>query len=141
MLNSVNQVKRLLTLRPKISISESNKNNLFTYPRCRLYFLCVQWCSYCLASWFFIIIQTNTCLEHLMAFTLSMWPGFLYVPNRICGREGAANLCLVLAENKDMSRACFQIQKLGITPRSFKVKVASPIIHIEIKTLNICCPK
>lgn len=76
-----------------------------------------------------------------MAITLSMWPGFLYVPNRICGREGAANLCLVLAENKDMSRACFQIQKLGITPRSFTVKVPSPIIHIEIKTLNICCPK
>lgn len=54
---------------------------------------------------------------------------WFYVQNMICGREDATNLCLVLTENKDMARACFLIQDLGITSRSHKAKVAS-VLHL-----------
>lgn len=54
----------------------------------------------------------------------STWAGFLYVPNRTCGREGAANLCLVLTEKR-----IWLEHDIRITPRSCKVKIAS-VLHL-----------
>lgn len=62
---------------------------------------------------------------------------WFYVQKKICGREDAANLCLVLTENEDMAQASFQIQDLGSLLGAIKQKQHQYCIYNSHQKTNM----